>query len=178
MNAIIYKLLTQYKKEDMKKLKLVAAAFSISLLGLGLAVPVGATANTKLDLIQDCSVGCPEAPDMTGPTGFGFVNYNQNADGDLRIVASLKGAEPNTTYSVILANGSSHATTTGYAVVGTVTTNGQGNGTSNIVVLHAMLLSAPFGVGNQTNHIDLRMDVNDTSTGLYTVTGVDYTVQP
>lgn len=162
----------------MKKFKLIGAALSLSILGLGLAVPVGATANTKLDLIQDCSVGCPEATDMTGPTGFGFVNYNQNAGGDLRIVASLKGAAPNTTYSVILANGSTHATTTGFAVIGTVTTNGQGNGTTNVVVPHATLLSAPFGVGSQMNHVDLRMDVNDTSTGLYTVSGVDYTVQP
>lgn len=59
-----------------------------------------------------------------------------------------------------------------------VTTNGQGNGTSNVMVSHATLMSAPFGVGDQKNHIDLRKDVNDTSTGLYTVTGVDYTVEP
>ncbi len=162
----------------MKKLKLVGAALLLSVLGLGLAMPVGATANTKLDLVQDCSTGCSQPADMNGPTGFGFVNYNQDAGGDLRIVASLKGAEPNVTYSVILANGPTHATTTGYAVVGTVTTNGQGNGTSNISVSHATLLGAPFGVGNQKNHIDLRKDVNDVSTGLYDVSGVDYTVEP
>ncbi len=162
----------------MKKFKLIGAALSISILGLGLAVPVGATANTKLDLIQDCSIGCPEAPDMTGPTGFGFVNYNQDANGDLRVVVSVKGAAPNATYAVILGNGSTHATTTGSAIVGTVTTNGQGNGTSNSQVPHATLLSAPFGVGDQMNHIDVRKALNDTSTGLYTVSGVDYTVAP
>jgi hypothetical protein len=162
----------------MKKLKLMGAALAISVLGLGLATPVGATANTKLDVVQDCSTGCSQPADMNGPTGFGFVNYNQNAGGDLRIVASLKGAEPNATYSVILANGPTHATTTGFAVVGTVTTNGQGNGTTNIAVPHTTLLSAPFGVGDQKNHIDLRKDVNDVSIGLYDVTGVNYTVKP
>lgn len=160
----------------MKKIKLITAALAISVLGI--ALPAGATANTKLDLIQDCSTGCPQAPDMMGPTGFGFVNYNQDANGDLRVVASLKDAEPNATYVVLLANGSTHASTTGFANIGTVTTNGQGNGTSNIHVPHATLLAAPFGVGNQTNHIDLRKDVNDTSTGLYTVSGVNYTVKP
>ncbi len=161
----------------MNKIKLISAVLSISVLGVGLAVPVGATPNMKLDLIQDCSVGCLEAPDMTGPAGFGFVNYNQNVQGDLRVVVSVKGAAPNTTYSVILANGSTHATSTGSAVIGTVTTNGQGNGTSNSEVTHATLLTAPFGAGSQTNHIDVRKDINDTSTGLYTVTGVDYTVE-
>ena len=163
----------------MKKLKVIVAALSISALSLGLAIPsVGATPNTKLDLMQDCSTGCSQPTDMNGPTGFGFVNYNQDNNGDLRIVASLKGAEPNATYSVILANGPTHATTTGFAVVGTVTTNVQGNGTSNIKVSHATLMSTPFGVGDQKNHVDLRKDVNDVSTGLYTVSGVDYTVKP
>jgi len=162
----------------MKKLTLMGAVLSINALGLGLAAPVAATANTNLDIVQDCSTGCPELADMNGPTGFGFVNYNQHADGTLRIVASLKGAEPNATYSVILANAPTHATTTGFAVVGTLTTNGQGNGTSNITVSRATLMSAPFGVGNQKNHIDLRKDVNDVSTGLYDVSGVDYTVKP
>ncbi len=163
----------------MKKIKLISAALSLSVLSLGLAIPVvGATPNTKLDLVQDCSTGCSEPTDMNGSTGFGFVNYNQDNNGDLRIVASLKGAEPNATYTVILANGSTHATTTGFAVVGTVTTNVQGNGTSNITVSHATLLGAPFGVGDQKNHVDLRKDVNDVSTGLYDVTGVDYTVKP
>jgi hypothetical protein len=162
----------------MKKIKLIIAVLAVSVMSLGFATTAGATANTKLDLLQDCSTGCPQPPDMVGPAGFGFVNYNQDANGDLRIVASLKGAEPNTTYVVILANGPTHATTTGFAKVGTVATNGQGNGTVNISVSHATLMSAPFGAGNQTNHIDLRKDVNDTSTGLYDATGVNYTVEP
>lgn len=149
---------------------LVAAAMAVS------AQAALATPNTKVNLVQDCSTGCAEAVDMEGPTGFGFVNFNQNADGDLRVTVSLKNAEPNTTYSgVFLVCGPSHASACGYVDVGDLTTNGQGNGNATMILAVEDLQDSPFGPGARTDHFDLIAATNATG-GVYAASGIDYVV--
>ena len=127
----------------------------------------GATANDKVDLQQDCGSPCVEALDSSGPTGFGFVNYNKNAAGDLRVVAVLKDAAPNTTYTVFLVCGPTHATACGFVNIGSVTTNGQGNGSSG-----AIILADPPYVGGPDDHIDLIKDNGDQNAGVYISTPI------
>src|SRR5262245_7774349 len=82
-----------------------------ALLAAGaMASVAAATANNKVDLQQDCGRPCVEPVDSSGPTGFGFVNYNKNAAGALRFVVSVKNAEPNTTYHIFFVCGPTHAT--------------------------------------------------------------------
>lgn len=162
----------------MRKLRVLFSSLAISLVAaVGIALPASAAPNTKLDLVQDCSSTCPEAIDMAGPTGFGFVNYNQDDQGNLRVVASLKNAQPNMTYHIFLACGPTHATACGFMDIGMVTTNGQGNGNSGAVMVPlATLQATPFGSGARTDHIDILAGVGDTSAGVYVTSNVDYLV--
>ena len=154
---------------------LLSLALALSVLA---AMPhsVSASANTKLDLIQDLSSGGVGVLDMDGPTGFGFVNFNQDADYRLRVVVSLKNAEPDTEYKgIFTVCGPTHAAACGYIDIGNLTTNGQGNGNTTMFVSVADLQAA-FGSGAKTDHFDLMKDVGDLSAGVYTATGLDYMV--
>jgi len=135
-------------------------------------IPQSAQPNTKLDALQDCGVPCVEALDNAGPTGFGFFNYNVDANGDLRVVVSLKNAVPNTTYEIFLVCGPTHASACGFISIGFLTTNGQGNGNSGAIDIPLATLQAlPFGSGTRNDHIDLLKGVGDLSGGLYTNSG-------
>lgn len=135
-----------------------------------------AAANTKLDLIQDVASGGVGVLDMDGPTGFGFLNYNQNANGDLHMIVSLKDAEPNTTYSgVFLVCGPDHASACDFVDVGDLTTNNQGNGNATMI-LSASDLYDQFGSGARTDHFDLLKGVGDQSAGVYAASGLNYIV--
>ncbi len=136
-----------------------------------------ATANTKVALVQDVASGGVGTADMLGPTGYGFLNFNQNANGDLRLVVSLKNADPNTEYKgVFLVCGPTHASACSYIDVGDLTTNGQGNGNATMWVPVATLQASPFGSGSRTDHFDLLKGVGDQSAGVYVAAGVDYIV--
>jgi len=156
----------------MKKISLMFA------IALSLAVALSpsfikASSNTKIDLLQDRSAGGIEDLDMDGPAGFGFVNYNQNDGDDLRLVVSLKNAEPNTTYSgAFLVCGPTHGTACGFIDVGDLTTNNQGNGNATIMLDVETLQATPFGPGSRTDHFDLIGPAGD----VYVVTGLDYIV--
>lgn len=162
----------------MKRLYLFFIVIFVTVLAFSLSTTsVMATANTKVDLVQDCSTGCLEAVDMAGPTGFGFVNFNQNAGGDLRVVVSLKNAEPNTEYNgAFLVCGPTHASACDYINIGSLTTNAQGNGNATMIVPVGTLQASPFGSGARTDHFDLLKGVGDTSAGVYAATGIDYLV--
>ena len=148
----------------------LALAFSnISVASAGRAI--------QLNLIQDCSTGCSEGVDMLGPTGFGFINYNQDNTGALRLLVSLKNAEPNTTYSIYLICGPTHGTACNFIIVGSITTNRRGNGNSGaIIVPLSTLQGAPFGSGARTDHIDLIAPGGNAAGGVYVTTNVNYTV--
>ncbi len=160
----------------MKRIVLVLALV-ITLVGLSAPTPVSATPNTKVDMFQDCSSGCPEPVDMAGPTGFGFVNFNQDNSGVLRVVVSLKNAQPNTTYQIWLVCGPTHAAACGFTTIGTLTTNGVGNGNAGAIIVPLSTLQAsPYGAGSRTDHIDLGAGVGNLSAGFYAVGGINYTV--
>ena len=156
------------------------AILSVSLLlAIAVVLPqrVLASAATKVDLVQDVASGGVGTLDMLGPTGYGFVNFNQDASGDLRITVSLKNAEPNTTYQgVFLVCGPTHASACGYVDAGDLTTNGQGNGNAILKLSVAVLQASPFGPGYRTDHFDLLKGVGDDSAGVYVAGGVNYIV--
>lgn len=154
----------------------VVCLFALLVLGALLASPVLATPNTKLDLVTDCSAGCPEALDMAGPMA-GFVNFNQDDTGALRVVVAVKKGVPDTTYEIFLVCGPTHALACGFISIGTLTTNGQGNGNSGAIsVSVATLVAAPFGSGARTDHIDLLVGVGDLSAGVLAASVLEYTV--
>ena len=132
-----------------------------------------ATANTKVDLFQDRSAGGVEAIDMVGPAGFGFLNFNQTNDGDLRLLVVLKNAEPNTTYEgAFLACGPDHSSACDFVDVGELTTNTQGNGTAIMHLSVETLQASPFGPGARTDHFDMIGPDGD----IYAAGGVNYLV--
>ncbi len=97
--------------------------------------------------------------------------------GALRVVVSLKDAQPNTTYQIFFTCGPIHALACGYITIGTLTTNGVGNGnTGAFIVPLSTLQAGPFGAGSRTDHIDLLKGAFDLSAGLYVVGGINYTV--
>jgi hypothetical protein len=145
----------------------VVATIATLVVAGALASVAMATANDKVDLQQDCGSPCVEPIDSSGPTGFGFVNYNKDAAGDLRVVAALKNAAPNTTYHIFLVCGPTHDTGCGFVDIGTLATNGQGNGASG-----AIIVSAPPFVGGPDDHIDLLKGVGDLSGGFYISTPI------
>ena len=121
-----------------------------ALLAVGLIAGVAnATPNQKVDLFQDGGAA-GGAIDMAGPTGYGFVNYNTNASGALRIVVGLKNAQPNTTYTIFLVCGPTHATACGFIDIGSVTTDDDGNATSG-----AIWIEDPPYAGGPDDHLDL-----------------------
>ena len=153
--------------------------FVLLLLVAGAFFPqrVSAAAATKVDLIQDVASGGVGVVDMDGPTGFGFVNFNQDANGDLRLTVSIKNAEPDTTYAgAFLVCGPTHALGCGWIDVGDLTTNGQGNGNATMVLSVETLQDSPFGSGSRTDHFDLMKDTGDSSAGIYVASGIDYIV--
>jgi hypothetical protein len=156
------------EKELMKRLAgllaigIIAAGFATATVSVASAGP-----NDKVDLQQDCGVPCVEAVDSTGPTGFGFTNYNVDGQGNLRVVASLKNAAPNTTYHIFLVCGPTHDTSCGFTDIGTLTTNGQGNGNSGAIIL----AGNPYG-GGVDDHVDLLKGVGDQSAGTYISTPI------
>jgi hypothetical protein len=62
------------------------------------------------------------------PGGFGFAVINLTGEGDVAATVSVKGLDPNTEYHVYLVQGPADRGT----VDGTITTNGQGNGTIHV----------------------------------------------
>src|SRR3989344_930234 len=160
-------------------MKLKAILSGALLLAIAVVLPqrVLASAATKVDLVQDVASGGVGTLDMLGPTGYGFVNFNQDASGDLRLTVSLKNADPNTAYhGVFLVCGPTHASACGFVDVGELTTNGQGNGNATLRLSVAVLQASPFGSGSRTDHFDLLKGVGDDSAGVYVASGINYIV--
>ena len=162
----------------------IVLASTIALLMLLAVSPVFATPNTKLEFIQDVAPGGTTADaDMDPVPGtegmnFGFVNFNQDEFGNLRVTVVLKNAEPNKEYTIYLVGGPTHDTVTGFFIIGTLTTNKVGNGAvSSIIVDVATLQGATgFGSGARTDHMDVLGEGYPATAGGYVVTGVNYVV--
>jgi len=165
--------------EVNKKIVVLAVALLAAAL-MRSTPPVFATPNTKLDMFQDVAPGGTTADaDMVGPSGFGFVNYNQDEDGNLRITVVLKYAEPDTEYTIYLVSGATHDTVAGFFVIGTFTTNVKGMGAiSGIIVSVGTLQSAlGFGSGTYTCHLDVLGAGYPATAGGYVVSPIGISVR-
>ena len=96
--------------------------------------------------------------------------------GDLQLKAEIEFAQPGTTYEVFLVCGPAHGLGCGFVTVGTITTNPLGAGVTGITVPFAVLVSAPFGPGYRTDHIDILRGVGDLSKGILTAGAINYFV--
>lgn len=147
-------------------LLVLVAALAVTML----APSATAAKYEQSGMFQDCSTGCPEAVDMAGPGGFGWVNYTTYGP-DLKLQVALRGAEPNTTYRVFLTCGPTHDTACGFVDVGSVTTDQYGRGNNNQIIVRS-----PFGGGVRTDHVDLLKGAGDLSAGLYAAGNINYTL--
>ena len=138
------------------------ALLTVLTLAVGAMIsgPVQAGNDTKVDLIHDCGPTSGQGPcngnrDMAGPVR-GFVNYNQNGQGDLLIVNAIKKADPNTTLDFRLYCGPTHNTAGNnpWFEMAAVTTNNVGNGNTGAVHVPAEALVV-CGPGTHTGHVDL-----------------------
>ena len=141
-------------------------ALALLLGSAALAGPANANNDTKVVLQYDCGPKSPEGPCATaanrntaGPE-VGFVNYNQNGNGDLIIVVAIKRADPNTTYDFSFYCGNTHNTAGNRAkhVTAAVTTNGVGNGNTGAIKVTAEELAAECSIFNPTpgqGHVDM-----------------------
>jgi hypothetical protein len=144
-----------------KRISLLALA----LVGLAAATATISTAadaraQAKSPIFQDCAPGapCPFGPggaDFSGPFGFGSVTYRQDAaTGALTLRVKLRDAAPNTTYSVhFTCSGTSHQEIAcAFRLLGTLTTNKQGNGKSDRFTVPLENLHA---VSPSPGHVDI-----------------------
>ena len=160
------------KKLNTGMISKVAIALVLGLAALAVisiqSTAGAASPNTKLDMLQDVADGSGDARDVVGPAGFGHINYNQLPSGDLRIEAALKGAAPDTTYTLIIYCGPTHINAINSIHVGAVTTNGQGNANTGAIHIPAASLAGATGAcasGATTGHLDFD---NNTTSGTYT----------
>ena len=140
--------------------------------------PAFAAPKTKIDLVNDCGGFGPGGPcDNVGPTA-GFVKFDQDDTGALTVAVSMHDGMPNTTYAVFLTCGPTIALSCGFLQIGTITTNGAGNGRSGAIVVPLRTLqAAPFGSGERADEITLVRALGDLGAGGFDqVTPLAYTV--
>jgi hypothetical protein len=136
---------------------------------------VGPIKETRVPAVYDRdNNGFGGTLDMDGPE-IGMVAYSEPG-GNLHIEIKIQFGQPNTKYEVFLVGGPSHNTGTGFRVIGTLATNGNGSGVGAFSVAHATLLSSPYGPGYRTDHIDLLQNVGDLSKGCLTAGAINYFV--
>jgi hypothetical protein len=124
---------------------MLVAALAVTML----APTATAAKYEQSPMFQDCSAGCPEAIDFSGPSGFGWVNYTTYGP-DLKLQVALRGASANTSYTIYLTCGPTHDTACGFVAVGTLLTDAYGRANANQIVVRS-----PFGGGVRTDHVDI-----------------------
>jgi hypothetical protein len=146
------------------------AALLVSLIMVFMSVPASAGGATKIDMRDQTQNGIG-----AGDPDIGFAIYHQNAGGTLIIQLSLKGAVPDATLEVQLVitgpnpEGGITPEPGGHYglvnVLGTVTTNGAGNGNAHFNVDVATLMGPLSGATNY-GHIDCEDDDGAVSPGI------------
>ena len=111
----------------MGRLKMAAASVVATAGIVALGAAPALAANDKGVMYDNPSGGCTTG--ATGGTAEGFANLN-DVHSSVNGVVSLKGAMPNTTYAVTI--NASDVFCTVISTVGTLTTNGQGNGSISV----------------------------------------------
>jgi len=136
---------------------------------------VGAIKETNVPIVYDSdSRGLGGPSDMNGPQ-IGITAYSEPSD-NLHLQINVEFALPSTRYEVFLVAGPSHALASGFIGVGVLTTNGAGAGVGTFTVPHATLLTAPFGAGYRTDHIDMLRAAGDLTAGFLVTGAVNYFV--
>ena len=116
-----------------KSLVVVAGVLGIVMLA---AAPSSAAGATKVSLrgpggVFYCQTAEPATFDDVSQA-VGFVIFSQDSSRAVHAVISLNGAPPNTTFDVRLIQATQNAADC-FTVDGIITTNREGNGTTNIV---------------------------------------------
>lgn len=155
-------------------LSAVAVGFFAMSVPIAHADNTPQSSNTKTD-VYSC-IGRATACSANGPSAVddgevvGFTNYRMTSGGDLRLVLSVKGVAPNATMQVDLGCDAwfgSHK-----RPVGSITTNADGNGTVQITVPAAVLLTT-CGAGNHAGHIDV-YDANHLNSTYLAALGIQF----
>jgi hypothetical protein len=124
----------------------LAAALAVTML----APTATAAKYEQSGMFLDCAAG--EGPglcaDMSGPSGFGWINTTYGPD--LKLQVAIRGASPNTSYTIFLTCGPTHALVCGFVEVGTIVTDAYGRANANQIVVRS-----PFGGGVRTDHVDI-----------------------
>ncbi len=162
------------RSKILYRLPILSVLAIIALLG---SAPLAqATSNTKIAVFQDVPPGGSSADvDFIGPTGFGFVSYNQDDEtGDMRLTVSLKGVAPGREFGVFLTNGPTHDTAIGFIFAAVFTTNVRGNGTVTVTIPISQLSFLALGADSVLGHVDIT--TFDFADGVYVAGGVNWTV--
>jgi hypothetical protein len=106
-----------------------AVAFGALLFAVALAGPASAAGATKVPLLKEAFGSCSTGAAGGAPTG-GFAIIHSTGSNALTAEVSLKGATPNTTYTLALVQTPSG--TDCFDPEATITTNGVGNGNVHI----------------------------------------------
>jgi hypothetical protein len=157
------------KAHSSRKLVLLLAVVAAVTVTLGVPGATGSSYQRSY-LFQDCSTGCPEAIDMVGPSGFGWINYTTYGP-DLKLQVQLRNAEPNASYRIFLTCGPTHATACGFVDVGGITTDRYGRGNANQIIVPTQ-----FGGGARTDHVDILAASGPATAGAYVAADINYTV--
>jgi hypothetical protein len=138
--------------------------------------PVGPMTSTSVPLVFDTdAVGFGGPGDMVGPV-VGSVRYAQSNSSELELGISVDFGRPSTTYEIFLTCGPAHDLGCGWILIGSLVTDGVGSGSTTILVALGMLLTAPFGPGYRTDHVDLVAVPGDPSGSVLTAGALNYFV--
>lgn len=128
----------------------MALAATVALAG-------SASAEGPVPLVYDTQLA-KAAPfggplDMNGPV-VGTVTSSTTTTA-LNLNVAVNWGQPRSTYRVYINCGATHATSTCFAQIGTLTVTKTGSGTGNYSIPFTTLRCAPFGAGARTDHVDL-----------------------
>lgn len=128
-------------------LLVLAAALAVTML----APTATAAKYEQSGMFQDCAASEGPGPcaDMSGPSGFGWINYTTYGP-DHKLQVALRGASANTSYTIYLTCGPTHLLACGFVDVGTIVTDAYGRANANQIVVRS-----PFGGGVRTDHVDI-----------------------
>jgi hypothetical protein len=141
----------------------------VAALAVTILAPTATAAPPYLTspMFQDCATGEGPGPcaDMSGPSGFGSVSFTTYGP-DLKLQVKLRNATPNTSYTIFLTCGPTHALVCGFVEIGTLMTNEFGRATDNQIIV-----PMPFGGGTRTDHVD----IVGADGSVYVAGSIDYT---
>lgn len=143
-------------EEEILRRKLVGV-LAVMALAATVALAGSASADGPVPIVYDTQLA-KAAPfggplDMNGPVVGTLTSTTTSTALNLNVVVNW--GQPRSTYRVYMNCGATHATSTCFAQIGTLTVSKTGSGTGNYSIPLATLRCAPFGAGARTDHVDL-----------------------